>query len=150
MPNILIRIPKDSFQGEARAQLMRQVTEAASKVEQIPDESKNRMMCWILVEEISSGSWSCGGVDLTSTILPCMAEIFVPAGVLTKISRETYVKVMDEAFRSTQASDDKRQIATSIILHEIEDGQWGVNGRIWPLSQFVRAAGFEHLQHLVT
>lgn len=150
MPNIFIRIPKDSFRGEARAQLMRQVTEAASKVEQIPDESKNRMMCWVLVEEISSGNWSCGGVDLTSTILPCMAEIFVPAGVLTKTSREAYVKVMDEAFRSTQDSDDKRQIATSTILHEIEDGQWGVNGRIWPLSQFARAAGFEHLQHLVT
>ncbi len=37
MPNIFIPILKDSVQVESRVQLMRQATDFASKVKQIPD-----------------------------------------------------------------------------------------------------------------
>jgi hypothetical protein len=69
--------------------------------------------------------------------------------VLNDTSRAQYVQELHEAFKQSRAAEDARQVATSVVLHEVTDGLWGVNGSIWRLPEFSQAAGFVHLQHLV-
>lgn len=149
MPNIHVRIPKGSFTGAARADLIRRINDAAANAEQIPAEPRKRMLCWVLIDEISDGAWTCGGADMTSQLLPCVATVYLPAGVLNDTSRAQYVQELHEAFKQSRVAEDARLVATSVMLHEVPDGSWGVNGSIWRLPQFAQAAGFAHLQHLV-
>ena len=149
MPNILVHIPKGSFPGEARTALTRRINNAAASAEQIPAEPRKRMLCWVLIDEVDSGAWTCGGADVTSQMLPCFAMVYLPAGVLDDASRTHYVQQLHEAFKLSLPIDDKRQVASSVVLHEVHDGTWGVNGVIWKLPQFAKAAGFSHLQYLV-
>lgn len=149
MPNILVHIPEGSFSGEARNALALRMNAAAAQAEQIPADPRKRMLCWILINEIAPGAWTCGGDDMTPQVLPCLAMVHLPAGVLDDGSRARYVQDLHEAFKQSQPLDDPRQIISSVVLHEVPDGTWGANGEIWRLPQFARAAGFGHLQHLV-
>ena len=148
MPNIHIRIPKGSYPGAARADLVRRINDAAANAEQIPAEPRKRMLCWVLIDEVAHGAWTCGGTDITTQLLPCVATVYVPAGVLNDTARAQYVQELHEAFKQSCAAENVRQVASSVVLHEVTDGFWGVNGSIWRLPQFVNAAGFAHLQHL--
>lgn len=150
MPNIFVHIPRGSFPGESRTTLTRRINAAAASAEQIPPEQSKRMLCWVLIDEVESGAWTCGGVDVTSQLLPCVAMVYLPEGVLTDSTRALYVEELHEAFKKSIPFDDKRQVASSVVLHEVSDGTWGANGVIWRLPQFAKAAGFGHLQHLVT
>lgn len=148
MPNVLLKIPKGSFPGEARSTLVRRINAAAALAERIADDPKKRFLCWVVVEEVEPGGWTCGSVDVTSQMLPCMAMVYVPAGVLDAVSRASYVELMHGAFTQALPVDDKRQLVTSIVLQDVADGAWGANGVIWSLPLFAKAAGYEHLQHL--
>lgn len=150
MPNILVHIPNGAFPGEARAALVRRISDAAAAAERIPAEPRKRMLCWVVVDEGQAGAWHCGGADITAQMLPCVAMVHLPAGVIDDASRAAYVEAMHKAFEQSQPADDQRRIATSVVLHEVPDGTWGVNGAIWRLPHFAKAAGFVHLQHLVT
>lgn len=149
MPNIHIRIPKGSLTGAARADLVRRINDAAANAEQIPAEPRKRMLCWVLIDEVADGALTCGGTDMTAQLLPCVATVYLPAGVLNDASRAQYVQELHEAFKQSYAAEDARQVATSVVLHEVTDGSWGANGSIWSLPQFAKAAGFAHLQHLI-
>lgn len=148
MPNILVRIPKDSYPGEARAALVRGINDAAALAEQIPAEPRKRMLCWVLIEEVAPGAWTCGSADVTAQLLPCVALVYLPAGVLDDAARALYVQALHQAFQRSMPPQDTRRLASSVVLHEVADGTWGVNGAIWRLPQFAEAAGFGHLQHL--
>lgn len=149
MPNILIKIPKGAFPGEARASLVRRINEAAATAERIPDDLLKRSLCWVVIDEVEQGNWTLGGVDVLAQMLPCIAVVHVPAGVLDATSRAHYVQLMNDAFRQALPADDQRVLLTSVLLNDVADGTWGVNGAIWDLPMLARAAGFEHLQHLV-
>jgi phenylpyruvate tautomerase PptA (4-oxalocrotonate tautomerase family) len=149
MPNILVKVPRDAFPGVTRSHLLRSITEAAATAEQIPADPKKRFTSWAVLEEIEPAMWACAGVDMSSHVLPCIAIVYVPAGVLDEASKALYVKLMHSAFKEALPSAEKRQLATSVILHEVTNGMWGVNGTIWTLPDLAKAAGYEHLQHLV-
>lgn len=149
MPNIHIRIPKGSFSGAYRADLVRRINDAAANAEQIPPEPHKRMLCWVLIDEVADGAWTCGGIDMTAQLLPCVATVYVPAGVLNDATRAQYVQELHKAFKQSCAAENVRQVASSVVLREVNDGCWGANGSIWRLPQFAKAAGFAHLQHLV-
>lgn len=149
MPNILLKIPRGCFQPAARSALVQKINDAAAAAEGIPADPRKRSLCWVVVEEVEQGLWTCGAVDVTTQILPCIAIVYVPAGVLDAATRSSYVRAIHGAFKDAASPDDRRALATSVILQEVEDGAWGVNGAIWTLPTFARVAGFEHLQHLV-
>ena len=149
MPNILVKAPQGAFPGDARANLLRHMTEAAATAEQIPADPKKRFTSWVVMDETEAGMWTCGGIDMTAQVLPCIAIVYVPAGVLDAPSRALYVKLMHDAFSRALPADDQRQLATSVILHDVADGTWGANGAIWTLVDQTKAAGYAHLQHLV-
>jgi phenylpyruvate tautomerase PptA (4-oxalocrotonate tautomerase family) len=150
MPIIVVKIPKGSFPVEHRTALVRKLTDAACVAEQIPDDPKKRLLCWVVVDEVESGSWACGAIDMTGQILPCVAMVYVPAGVLDGASRTTFVELIHAAFTDALPVTDKRHLATSVVLHDVVDGTWGVNGTVWRLPNFAQAAGYAHLQSLVS
>ncbi|MDM0033022.1 tautomerase [Variovorax sp. J22P271] len=149
MPTILVDIPQDAFPGAARAALVGGLNAAAAAAGQIPAVPRQRSLCWVLVNEVAGGGWTCGGVDLTSQLLPCSARIYLPSGVLDETSRARYVQWVHASFEQALPADDRRRLVTSVLLQEVADGRWGVGGAIWSLADFARAAGFAHLQHLV-
>lgn len=148
MPNILVKIPKDSFPAQHRGELVRLLNQAAASAEQIPDDAKRRFLCWVVIDEVAPGFWTCGGTDVTAQILPCIAMIYLPAGVLDAASRARYVSLVHGAFRQALPATDQRRLTTSVIVHDVAEGTWAANGAIWRLHDFVDAAGFEHLRLL--
>lgn len=148
MPNILVKLPKDSFPDSHRETLVRLLNDAAASAEQIPDEPKKRGLCWVVIDEVAPGFWTCGGMDMTAQILPCIAMIYLPAGVLDAATRAHYVGLVHDAFRKALPPADQRRLVTSVIVHDVTEGSWGVNGAIWRLPDFAEAAGFSHLKSL--
>lgn len=149
MPNIFVKVPKGVFIGEAKSRFVEGLNRAAAKAERIPDEPRHRALCWVIVEEVEAGNWTCGGRDVLASVIPIFIMVHVPAGVLDAVSRALYVKQIDFAFRDALPPEEKRKIATSVILNDVADGTWGPGGDIWHLPTFAARAGFEHLQHLV-
>lgn len=149
MPNIIVKIPHGAFPGEYRTQLTEGIRAAASAAEQIPALPAQQSLCWILIEEMVRGGWTCGGADATDRLLPCMATAHVPAGVLDMQSRALLVQGIHVAFALAMPADDRRKLMTSILVNEVTDGHWGVGGELWHLPAFARAAGYSHLQHLL-
>ncbi len=149
MPHINLKIPRGSFPGQARAELVRRIIDAAATAEQMPDDPVKRALCWLVVEEVEPGLWTCGARDLSAQLLTCFAIVHVPAGVLDAAARALYVTLMHEAFLQARPTGDARPLATSVILQEVADGTWGGNGAIWTLPTLAKAAGYAHLQHLV-
>lgn len=146
MPNIVIQIPSGVFSVDCRSELVGKINEAAAIAEQIPNDPKKRFLCWVLIEEVPAGAWTCGTVAAMPQLVPCIARIDVPAGVLDDDSRAQYVRLVHNAFRQALPEGDKRQVITSVLLNEVADGTWGVNGAVWRLEDFAKAAGFAHLQ----
>lgn len=146
MPNILIHLPAGAYPDASRQDLVRHINEAAALAEQLPEHPRHRAMCWVLVQELSAGQWTCGGQDVTDRVLPCMARVSVPAGVLDDASRALYVKAMQHAFEQALPAGEQRVLQLSVILEEVPDGFWGVNQQLWRLPDFALAAGFKHLQ----
>lgn len=75
-----------------------------------------------------------------------MIQIFVPAGVLDDRARSQYVESIHNACQAVMPVGDSRSVQSSVLLTDVPDGSWGVNGSIWNLTAFARAAGFAHLQ----
>lgn len=149
MPNILVKVPKGAFPGDARANLLRRINDAAATAEQMPADPGKRFLSWVVVDETEAGMWTCGGIDMSSQVLSCIAMVYVPGGVLDEPSRALYVKLMHDAFKRALPAGDNRQLATSVILHDVADGTWGASGAIWNLPDIAKAAGYAHLQHLI-
>lgn len=145
MPNILIKVPQGSFSREQRVLLCEEVTKVASDVEQVGDDPRQQSLCWVLIDEVASGYWTCGSVDISAHAIPCIVQVRVPGGVLNAAMRSDYVQRLHQAVTRSQAADDHRIIMTSIILDEVTDGFWAANGAIWHLADFIQAAGYRHL-----
>jgi phenylpyruvate tautomerase PptA (4-oxalocrotonate tautomerase family) len=148
MPNIIVKVPANTFNAEAKASLVKAINAAAAECERIPADPKKRFLCWVMIEEVAAGHWTCGGHDMSQMVVPVLAIVNLPAGVLDDASRARYVSLMHKAIGDALPGE-KRQVATSCIMNEVADGMWGASGNIWRLPQFAAAAGYEHLQHLV-
>ncbi|HEX7643941.1 MAG TPA: tautomerase [Burkholderiaceae bacterium] len=145
MPNILVRLPQGSLNEETKAQLAARIADAATEAEQIPADPLCRSLRWVLIEGIAPGCWTCGGVDMTTKLLPVMLQIHVPAGVIDDPGREAYAAAISSAVKSV-FSDEPRRIVISTVFSEVPDGFWGVGDKIWRLDEFARHARYRHLQ----
>jgi phenylpyruvate tautomerase PptA (4-oxalocrotonate tautomerase family) len=148
MPNIVISIPEGILPSTSKHQLVARLNVVAAEVEQLGDDPRNRAMCWILIEEIAKGNWTCGNADATDMAIPVLAVIHLPSGVLDKDARSRYAAGVHEAIIAALPGE-KRRILTSCMFNEVNEGYWSINGKLWALKDFARHAGFRHLQHLV-
>lgn len=145
MPNIIVKIPAATLDATARAALIEAIHTAAMRAEQMPDDPKKRMLCWVVVEEVEAGFWACGGADMSSVLLPVWVQVYLPLGVLDDEARAQYVAAVHQAI-SRALPNEKRHIASSCIINDVAEGTWGVNGMIWSLPDFAKYAGYVHLQ----
>jgi phenylpyruvate tautomerase PptA (4-oxalocrotonate tautomerase family) len=148
MPHIFVQLPQHAFPGEVRHALAEAITNAACHAEKIPANAQQRFWCWVLMQDMPASDLHCGGQDVSTKMLPCMVRIICPAGVLDDAMKQTYVERIQDAFKQCLPTTETRMLAISVILEEIPEGHWGVNGTLWHLADFAKAAGFGHLQHL--
>lgn len=150
MPNIFVKVPKNAFPGDAAKKLLRELTNAAATAEQIPDDPKFRVTSWVVIDEVEPRLFGVGGEDMSDRIIPCIAVVYIPEGVLDAASQSLCVRLIDDAFKHSLPTGEKRRLATSVILNNVADGTWGGSGRIMHLADIAKSAGYKHLQHLVT
>jgi len=147
MPNILVRLPEGMLDVGSKQKLVAMLNATAAEAEQIPDDPRCRALCWIVVEEVKAGNWTCGGVDMSSQAVPVIVQVYVPHGVLDRETRNRYAAGIHRSLRAA-VPGEARRILVSSIFHEVPDGMWGINESIWRLHDFARHAGYMHLQHL--
>ncbi len=148
MPLITVKIPAGVLGDEAKAALAKGICAAAAECEQVPDDPRMRALCVVRIEEAVAGNWTYGGRDLSQMMVSFDATVNIPKGVLDNRSRARFVELLHKAAIDA-VPEEKRQITTSFVINEIEDGMWGVSGSLWQLSDFAAASGYRHLQHLV-
>ncbi len=149
MPLITIKAPAGVLNAESKAALSRKLVAAAVACEQIPDDPKKRALCMVMIEEAIAGNWTFGGNGLSHMLVSFVATVNIAKGVLSEQSRARFADLAHKAVIDALPGE-KRQITTSFIINEIEDGMWGVNGSLWGLREHAGASGYAHLQHLVT
>ncbi len=148
MPNIFVHLPHDAYTGSGRQTLTQAITDAACAAEQIPPQAQHRFWCWVLLEDMMPHSLHCGGRDVSTQMLQCIVRVVYPAGVLDATMKQAYIAGLHNAFEKSRPEQERRKLALSVILDEVPEGHWGVNGRVWRLPDFAKEAGFMHLQHL--
>lgn len=150
MPNILIRVPEGVLAGEQLGKLAKAATAIAKTVEQGGDDPRQAALTWVEIDEVKAGHFFAGGQDALKHMIPVLVFFHYPAGVLDDAARTQAAALFQEAITNIVGSNASRLIATSIIMTEVADGAWGGSGRIFRLPDLARAAGYKHLQHLVT
>jgi phenylpyruvate tautomerase PptA (4-oxalocrotonate tautomerase family) len=148
MPNIIVKVPEGVFDTSARATLAKATHAAAKTVEGWGDDPRQEALTWVLIEEVANGNFFVGGADQSSRVIPVIVFCYPPAGVISGDSRATAVKLFHDAISSAKQTSDARPVLTSIMLWDVANGTWGANGKIWQLTDFAKAAGYKHLQHL--
>ncbi len=150
MPNIIVKIPEGAFDEAGRAALGKGIHAAAKAVENWGDDPRQEALTWVLVEEVKPGCLFAGGIYQTLRIIPVIVFFYLPAGVIDQAGRVEAIKRVHQAIAAAKSASDPRQVATSIMIWEVADGTWGGNGQLWRLPDFAHAAGYKHLQHLVS
>lgn len=148
MPYITVKVPSGVLGEEEKSRLVRGICAAAAECEQVPDDPRMRALCVVTVEERGIGSQTFGSHDLSQVMVSFDATVTIPKGVLDDRSRARFVELLHQAAVDALPGE-KRRIATSFVIDEIEDGMWGVHGNLWKLPDFAAASGYRHLQHLV-
>lgn len=150
MPNILIQAPEGAFDAEARGKLAKAATAVAKIVEQGGDDPRQAELTWVTFNEVKAGHVFAGGNDPLEQLIPVVVFFHYPAGVLDDAARAEAARLFQDVVAEARKPGDPRPVATSVIMTEVADGAWGGSGRILRLPDLARAAGYKHLQHLVT
>lgn len=148
MPLISLKAPAGVLNAQSKAALSRNLVDVAVECEQIPDEPSKRALCMVMIEEGLAGDWTFGGNDLSGMVVSFIATVTVAKGVLDERSRARFAELGHKAIADALPGETRR-ISSSFLFNEIEDGMWGVSGRLWTLREHATASGYRHLQHLV-
>lgn len=148
MPYITVKVPAGVLGDETKSVLVKGICAAAAECEQVPDDPKMRALCVVTIEENVTGNLTFGGRDLSQMLVSVDAAANIPKGILDDRSRARFVELLHQAVIDALPGE-QRQITSSFIINEIEDGKWGVSGSLWKLPDFAAASGYRHLQHLV-
>lgn len=149
MPNIVVKAPEGAFDAAGCDRLAKGITAVAKTVEQIGDDPRQEFTTWVVIEEVKAGHFFAGGNDPVSRVLPVIVFFYAPAGVIDEAGRVEAVRLVQEVVSAAKPASDPRPVMTSVIMAEVADGTWGVNGGLWRLPDFARVAGYKRLQHLV-
>jgi len=150
MPNIIVGVPEGVFDAAACERLGKGVTAVAKKVEQIGDDPRQQFTSWVVIEEVKAGYFFAGGSDPLARVVPVIVQFYVPAGVIDEAGRAEAVRLIQEVVAGAKSQADPRPVMTSVMITAVPDGTWGASGALWHLDDFVRAAGYKHLQPRAT
>ncbi|MEM8618568.1 MAG: tautomerase [Actinomycetota bacterium] len=149
MPIATVRVPSDSFDDDLRRAIVNDLTSAIADAEQIPTEPEIQGQIVILWDEIDAPHVHVNGAEVAEFGVPVFVDIQPPAGALEQARMDAFVEAVDRSFRDHPPADG-RPVFTSVIVSDVGDGRWGIDGQVRHLGDFARAAGYRHLQHLVS
>ncbi len=145
MPLIHLTLTHDAVDGPGRQALIQAITRAAGRAEGTPDTPEANRRCVVVVHDQPSGTVFFGAERLDQQIRAVFVDFSCSAGVLDAARKETFAAELQAAALATTRSGDARPITTSVIFHEIPEGQWGREGSIRRLPYMAHVAGFQHL-----
>jgi len=148
MPNIIVKVPEGAFDAAGCDRLGKGITTVAKQVEQIGDDPRQEFTTWVVIEEVKASHFFAGGNDPLSRVVPVIVLFYVPEGVIDEAGRVEAVRLIQAAVAAGKSQADPRPVMTSVIISEVADGTWGASGALWRLDDFVKAAGYRHLQPL--
>ncbi|EIM16763.1 tautomerase family protein [Pseudomonas chlororaphis] len=149
MPNITIKLPANVLSEGTIQQLLAAVDCAAVEATGLGNDPRQRLLCWVMLDEVADSRWMCGGRSDFDQFIPCHIQVLAPAGELNAGRRAHYAAVLHKAIAGCLSAEDPRVLMTSIVINDVVDGTWAANGDIWHLSDFVRVAGYAR-QDVVT
>ncbi|WP_109355485.1 tautomerase family protein [Sphingorhabdus sp. EL138] len=147
MPNIIVKIPKGSLSPSQLDDVVAGITEAARKAEGIPDTPEKRALIWVMVDELEPGRIYAGGKQAQPAVIPVVVQIYPPEGVLDQSRREGLASDIADVVRAS-FGEDVNKLMVSCMMLDVPDATWGINGQLWSLPHFARAAGYQHLQSI--
>ena len=149
MPIVTVRVPSDSFDDEGRRAIVGDLTAAVADAEQIPTDPEIQGQVVILWEEINAPHVHVNGVEVAAFGVPVFVDVQPPAGALEQDRMDAFAEAVDRSFRERPPVDG-RPVFTSLIVNDVADGRWGIDGRVQHLADFARSAGYRHLRHLAS
>ena len=144
MPLIDATLTPGAYEGAARDELARLITEAAFDAESIPDVPSARARGIVLLRDLAPGGFYCAGRPTDDAVRGVFATLHVSAGVLDA-ARKARLAAGVQAAAEAAAPDRSRPVVTSLVIVEVPEGQWCRDGRIARLPDVAAVARFEHL-----
>ncbi|UOK36101.1 tautomerase family protein [Pseudomonas palleroniana] len=141
MPNITIKLPANALSANTLQQLLAAVDCAAVEATGLGSDPRQRLLCWVMLDEVPAAHWLCGGQSNFDQVVPCHIQVLAPAGELDAGRRAHYAAALHKAIAGCLGAQDP-VLMTSIVISDVMDGTWAANGDIWHLADFIRVAGY--------
>ena len=149
MPYIAITVQHRDFEPAAIDAMGRAAARAAADAEEIPDDPLRRANTVVQIIEAPAGQlYSAAGGDAPRAVRIVIAEVFVCEGVLDAAHRARCIRGIHAAIRDAGAVSGARggiPVRTSIIVNDVTNGTWGIDGELQFLPDFAARAGYRHL-----
>lgn len=145
MPLNHVTLTPDAVDADGRAALIEAITLAAGRAEGVPDTPEGRRRSVVVVHDQPPGAVLFGGEPLERQIRAVFVDFTCSAGVLDAARKERFAAELQAAALATTRPGDARPITTSVVFHEVPEGQWGRDGSIRRLPYMAHVAGFRHL-----
>jgi phenylpyruvate tautomerase PptA (4-oxalocrotonate tautomerase family) len=146
MPLNHVTLSPGAVDDDGRRALVKALTHAAARAESVPETPEGLRRSIVVVHDQEPGSILFGAGPLDSQVRAVFVDFVCSAGVLDAARKDRFAAELQAAAEATTRPDDRRPMYTSVIFHEIPEGDWGREGAIRRLPEMARAAGFAHLQ----
>jgi phenylpyruvate tautomerase PptA (4-oxalocrotonate tautomerase family) len=145
MPNIIVKVPKKILDSQQITSLGREITKAAHRAEGIPDDPAHHRLTWVMVEEVEASHIFVAGNEVVPKAIPIIVMFYPPQNVLDSERREIAAREVHIAILKAAPEELHQRIASSCMIFDVPEGNWGGNGEIWTLDKISAIAGYEHL-----
>lgn len=146
MPFTRIALSPGAFDADRLQGFVTAVTDAAMRAESVPEgDAALRRRSIVMLDEKAPGTLLWGAELLDEQIRGVFADFYGSAGVLDAARKARFTAEFHAAAQSATAADDQRLIVSSVIFHEVPEGNWGRSGVIARVPDMAHSAGFTHL-----
>jgi phenylpyruvate tautomerase PptA (4-oxalocrotonate tautomerase family) len=138
VPMIELFLPRDALPQPRLQQLQCDLTTILLKWEKAPDTAIARSTAWIYAFEVEAAHALVGGAVPDKPRYRVM--VTVPKGTMDGDDHAGLIHEVTRAVLAAEGSDltDDNGVRVWVILREVEDGLWGVAGRVFRLSDIAR------------
>lgn len=145
MPYSHITLSPDAIDQDHLPHFIHAVNLAAMRAESVPDTPEGRRRSLVVLHHATAGSILWGGDILDAHLRAILVDFTCSRGILDGARKERLVADIQAAAESASDTADGRAVFTSVIIHEVAEGDWGRAGSVRRLPEMARDAGFEHL-----
>jgi phenylpyruvate tautomerase PptA (4-oxalocrotonate tautomerase family) len=154
MPLMYLHLTPNAFDAAEKRQIAELITEASLRAESIPDEPERRLRSLLFIEETPAAHFYAGGLSGESLVRGVFLHLHVGVGVMDGARRAQLIAdvhaAVEQVARNGNAANDRRHVATSVVITDVPEGFWGQQGSVRRLPQMAAVAGFEHLRSVAT